>query len=172
MQTNSVLYFKENNYQIDRTCKPPIIIAWKLRTPENYGNLLRIADNLGCLKVVFVSEERPLSERKIKKTAGESYNRVPFFMVDEDKWLETIPEAYSIIGLETSEKSKNIYRSMLPKSLALMVGNEKHGIETGALIKCAEVMHIPLTGKCTSLNVTHAASIALFEWFRQQHFAT
>ena len=51
MITNSVEYFKNNSYSIPEGVDPPIIIAWKLRTPENYGNLIRLADTVGCLKV-------------------------------------------------------------------------------------------------------------------------
>ncbi len=169
MQTSSISYFKQNQYRIHENCKHPILVAWKLRTPENYGNLLRLADNTACSLVLFVVDENKLSERKIRKTAGDSYQRVHFIFCNEANWRNFIPEEYELIAIETYEFSENLYREALPQSVALVVGNEKRGIEAEILEQCDKVLHIPLAGECKSLNVSHAAAIALFEWLRQYH---
>lgn len=167
METNSVKFFSRNQYEIPQGVNPPILIAWKLRTPENYGNLIRLADTVGCSKVLFVVDDIQLSDRKVRKTAGDSYDRVDFKFVNAVELAEHIPENYKLVAVETAEESKNIYNVVLPSNIALVVGNEKKGIEMDALGDCSHVVHIPLPGKCTSLNVTHATAIALFEWLRQ-----
>jgi tRNA G18 (ribose-2'-O)-methylase SpoU len=48
------------------------------------------------------------------------------------------------------------------------VGNEKKGIDIDFVEECETIVHIPLTGNCTSLNVSHAAAVAAFEWLRQK----
>jgi len=56
----------------------------------------------------------------------------------------------------------------MPKNIALVIGNEIKGINSGILSQIETKLHIPIPGTISSLNVTHALSIALFEWFRQQ----
>lgn len=167
MHTNSVEYFKTNKYSLPDNVSPPILVAWHLRTPENYGNLIRLADTIGASKVVFVGTEEGLSQRKIRKTAGNSYQSVQFCFVSSDDFLDHIPSDYELIALETATGSENIYKSKLPLNLALVVGNEKSGIDPVVLSKCTNIVHIPLTGQCTSLNVSHASAVAIFEWLRQ-----
>ncbi|MDA3927625.1 MAG: TrmH family RNA methyltransferase [Prolixibacteraceae bacterium] len=168
METNSVEFFKQNNYQLPKGIAAPILVAWKLRTPGNYGYLLRLADTVGCEKVLFVVDEIHLAHRNIRKTAGESYKRMPFEFISADDIKSKIPESFQFVALETATNSKNIFKTKLPSNIALVVGNEKSGIETNFLAKCDQIVHIPLTGKCTSLNVSHATAIALYEWVRQK----
>lgn len=171
MITSSVEYFKSHKYIIPGRFNSPIIIAWKLRTPENYGNLLRIADTVGCSKVIFVESGEELAHRKIRKTARDSYQSMPFEFVNEKDFIDCIPENYSLWALETAERSVNIYNTVLPDNMALVVGNEKTGIKPAVLELCEQIVHIPLTGNCTSLNVSHATAIAVFEWLRQKVFS-
>lgn len=168
MEVNSVSFFKSNPYLLPNDILPPILIGWKIINPQNCGSLLRIADTIGCKKVIFVKEEKQnLSDRLIRKTAGESFNTLPFKFITEDDWLREIPHNYQKVAVETASNSKNIYETKLPRNIALIVGNEKKGIPPQIISLCNQVIHIPLTGNCTSLNVTQAASISIFEWLRQ-----
>lgn len=167
MLTNSVEFFRSHQYRLPKTVMPPIIIAWQLRTPENYGNLIRLADTIGALEVLFIGEENNLSDKKIRKTAGNSYQSMKFSFLKPDEIFGRIPEHYSLVALETESGSENIFKTELPKNMALIIGNEKRGVDAQFLEKCNKIVHIPLTGPCTSLNVTHAAAIAMFEWLRQ-----
>lgn len=168
METSSVIHFKNQGYELPSCLEKPILLAWKLNTPENYGNLIRLAASIGCRKVYFVKGEVLPSERKIRKTAGDNYNKTDHELIDEESVFDRIPADYSWVALETVSGSENIYESKLPANMVLVVGNEKHGIETSTLARCDMLVHIPLTGSCTSLNVSHAAAIGLFEWLRQK----
>ena len=170
MLTSSIEYFKDNQYKLPETVLAPIIIAWKLRTPENYGNLIRVADTIGAANIFFVGNEESVASRKIKRTAGKSYQSVSFCFVRPDELLEQIPSNYKVLALETATGSTNLFQTKLPKNMALVVGNEKAGIDKDFLSHCKKIVHIPLTGSCTSLNVSHAATITLFEWLRQVLF--
>ena len=46
----------------------PIIVCWKLNTPNNLGSILRLGDNMACEKVLFVDENPSFKARNIKKT--------------------------------------------------------------------------------------------------------
>ncbi|MGF7140980.1 TrmH family RNA methyltransferase [Roseimarinus sediminis] len=168
METSSVMHFKNRVYELPAQLEKPILLAWKLNSPGNYGNLIRLAASIGCRKLYFVKGETVPSERKIRKTAGDNYNKTDHELIDEESIFDMIPKDYTWVALETVSGSENIYESKLPANMVLVVGNEKHGIEASALARCEMLVHIPLTGSCTSLNVSHAAAIGLFEWLRQR----
>lgn len=146
---------------------PPIVIGYNIKTPENIGNIIRLADNAGCKEVFFVTNDENVRNSKIKKTAASSYKSVNWSFCNE-KDLETkIPSDYKWIAVETSGDSKNIYRENLPEKVALFVGNEITGLDSSLLDKCSQIVHIPLLGNNTSMNVSHALAVALFEWQRR-----
>lgn len=148
----------------------PIIVAYNIKTPENIGNIIRLADNSGCKELLIITNDENIRSSKIKRTASSSYNSVNWSFCKESELDKKIPSDYKWIAIETSSDSKNIYQVKLPKKVALIVGNEIQGIDSEILDLCHEIVHIPLLGNNTSMNVSHALAVALFEWQRQVIF--
>lgn len=149
MKPNSVEFFNKNKYQLPQGIDAPIVVACYLKTPQNYGNLIRLADTVGCSKVVFITNGVEVSDQKIRKTAGDSFLRMKTEYIVEAQLKDTIPEKYRWIALETAESSHNIFKTDLPSNMALFVGNEKGGISPELLARCHQIVHIPMTGNCT-----------------------
>ncbi|MDA3879803.1 MAG: TrmH family RNA methyltransferase [Prolixibacteraceae bacterium] len=167
MNINSVDFFKNTIYSLPHGAARPILLAWKLQNPENCGNILRLSDSIGFRKVLFVKPLDNISLRKVRKTAGNSFNNVDFSFISENELERDIPSGYEFVAVETAHGSANIFNTELPSKIVFVVGNESKGIESDFIAKCKHVVHIPLTGSCTSLNVSHAATVAAFEWLRQ-----
>ena len=167
--TKRTIHSKElfKNTIIPSNYYPPIIIGYKIKTPENIGNIIRLADNAGCKKVIFVSDDENTRTSKIKKTASSSFNSVNWSFCKPSELKYKIPSDYKLIAIETSSDSDNIYQTNLPDKIALIVGNEVTGIGDEILDLCNKIVHIPMFGQNTSLNVSHALAITLFEWQRQ-----
>ena len=163
--THSKYLFK--NKSLPKDYFPPIIVGYKIKTPENIGNIIRIADNIGCKEVFFIKDKEEIRESKIKKTASSSYNSIKWNFYSNEELEKIIPKDYAWIAIETSNDSENIYQSKLPVKCAFFVGNEINGIDLDVLNKCDKTVHIPLVGKNTSMNVSHALAVAVFEWQRQ-----
>lgn len=144
-----------------------MVIAYQIKTPENIGNIIRLADNAGCQKVVIVTDDEHLRMSKVRKTAGLSFESMPWEICSISDLFNKIPTGYKIVSLETSSDSENIFLSNLPDKLAIIVGNEIAGIDNEILNKSDLIIHIPLSGHNTSMNVSHALAVALFEWQRQ-----
>ena len=144
-----------------------IIVGYKIKTPENIGSILRLADNVQCTKVLIVSETENVRNSKIKRTASSSYNSDNWKFCKESDLISEIPEEYKWVAVETTSDSENIFKLTLPKKIAIFVGNEISGIDQKILDNSYQIAHIPILGKNTSLNVTHALAVALFEWQRQ-----
>ena len=167
---NSFELFKRLNYsEIYDRKKRPIIVADDIRTPENMGAIIRLAGNIGALKVIFISDlATDFKSHKIKKTASGAAEKIEWVMVDSfEEAKKLIPNSYNLVAIETSYDSKNIFMSKLAAEIAFIVGNEVKGIRNEIINEIELKYHIPNPGPISSLNVTHSLSIALFEWLRQ-----
>jgi tRNA G18 (ribose-2'-O)-methylase SpoU len=157
------------NAEIPKNFEPPIIVGFNIKTPENIGNIIRLGDNVGCKEIIIVSENENARKSKIKRTASSSFDSVKWSFCTNEELESKIPSDYEWIGIETSSDSTSIYQVKLPNKVALIVGNEISGIDTKLLDKCHKIVHIPLPGNNTSMNVSHALAVALFEWQRQNY---
>jgi tRNA G18 (ribose-2'-O)-methylase SpoU len=168
METNSVVFFSKAGYP--ELPHRPVIAAWQIINPENIGNLIRLADNVGANEVVIIGENFQLRQTSIAKTAGLSYKNVKLSFLSPKDFFASIDPEYQLVAIETSEDSGNLYRTKLPEKIILLLGNERNGLPEEILKRCELKVHIPMTGKCKSMNVSHALAVALFEWQRQMLF--
>lgn len=145
----------------------PIVIADSLLTPENMGALIRLSDNIGASALYFLGEENK-KQSKLRRAAASSYENLAWKFVQPDNIRQLVPADYILVALETSEKATDLYQTVLPAKMAIVVGNERAGIRQAVLDQCDQTVYIPVPGPTCSLNVTHAAAVCLFEWLRQQ----
>jgi len=147
----------------------PIIISDNIRNPENIGSILRIAGNIGALNSLFISDNSQIfNSNKIKRTASGARDKTNWKSVTASDLLANIPLDYAIVALETTTDAQNIYQFKFPEKSAFLVGNEVSGISDEVIKFASHKVYIPIPGPISSLNVTHALAIAVFEWWRQQ----
>lgn len=167
MSTNSVDFFKKQSINLIPETQKLIIAVWKINNPNNMGNIIRLAHNLGAAKVQFIDNDIEKRESKIRKTAGFSFDQQFWEIISEETFFATIPIEYSLVALETCSGSGNIFNIDLPGKTILLGGNESHGIPERILEKCISKVFIPMPGACKSMNISHAMTVAGFEWYRQ-----
>ena len=162
------LFQNLNTSEIYNNISRPIIIADNLRTPENMGSVLRLAGNIGAQKTLFISDiTHQFKTYKIKKTASGAYDKINWKIINYNELQNEIPNDYQLIILETTQQAENIFSFKFPEKIALVIGNEMHGVRQELLNQIKQHLYIPIPGPVTSLNTTHALSVALFEWYRQ-----
>ena len=146
----------------------PIILADNLLTPDNMGSMIRLSDNIGASEMIFLGIEPTNSIGRIRKCAASSRDNIKWYFTEENNLRKLVPANKKIVAIETATNATNIYETELPADAAFIVGNESHGIREEILSQCDMVVYIPIPGPTRSLNVSHAASVALFEWYRQK----
>lgn len=167
MNTNSVDFFKNHlGNGIPETHKL-IIAGWKINNPNNMGHIIRMGHNLGVEKVLFVDDNIKKRESKIRKTAGFSFDQQPWEIINEKQFLPYITAGYKLVAMETCDGSKNIYEVELPEKTILLGGNESHGLPEQILKHSDLRINIPMPGGCKSMNISHALTVAGFEWYRR-----
>jgi tRNA G18 (ribose-2'-O)-methylase SpoU len=168
MGTNSVEFFKNQNYP--GLTFVPVIAGWQIINPENIGNLIRLADNIGAKELFILGEDFQIRMSSVKKTAGLSFENIRLNFIHPNDFFSQINPEYRLVAIETSQKSTNIFTTKLPEKVVFILGNERNGLPEEILSKCSFQVHIPMTGKCKSMNVSHALAVTLFEWQRQRLF--
>jgi len=73
--------------------------------------------------------------------------------------------------LELASGAEPIHEHAFPDSVCLVLGSERRGLSPSGLSVCDNAVFVAQPGKVASLNVSVAASLALYE-FRRQHWAS
>lgn len=165
--TSAQKLFEEQKFDSWKPEEAPILVGIGIRNPENIGGLIRLAGTIGCSKVIFADDGSEHKTSKIKKTATTGFKSVNWCFSNLNEWKKLIPKSYTIIALETTKDAEIIYNTKMSNKTVIVVGDESYGIDIQNLKLCHKQAYIPMIGPVKSLNVTHAASIALFEIVRQ-----
>jgi 23S rRNA (guanosine2251-2'-O)-methyltransferase len=135
---------------------------------RNLGAIIRNAESMDFDAVIIPDNNSAMiNETVVKTSAGAIYNLAICkvnHLVDALMYLK----AEAIDCLAITEKSDNIiYEYGFSDKVALVLGDEGKGISRKVLNLCDKQIKIPLTGKTSSLNVSVAAGIALYERTKQ-----
>ena len=145
----------------------PIIIADHLMTPDNMGAMIRLADNIGASEMCFLGSEDDHRLGRVRRAAASSRDNIRWYFTEESDLRKIVPKNKTVVAIETADNATCIYDTPLPENAAFIVGSESHGLSEELLKQCDLVVYIPVPGPTRSLNVSHAAAVALFEWQRQ-----
>ncbi len=135
---------------------------------RNFGAICRNAECMGA-QAVLVPEKgsAQINEEAIKTSAGALYN-IPVCRIKSVKQTIQTLQLSGICVVACSEKTqKEIFEVDLTKPTCIIMGSEETGISTDALRIVDEIARVPMTGKTSSLNVSVATGIILYEVLRQ-----
>lgn len=153
----------------DRGEPPLIVICDELTDPHNLGAILRSAECAGAHGVVIPKRRSVgLTATVAKASAGAvEYMQVARVGNISQALLELKRQGVWVFGT-AAEGSVPMYRADLTGATAIVIGNEGAGISPLVQKNCDVMMHIPMKGRISSLNASAAASILLYEAFRQR----
>ena len=154
---------KANTFFRQEDFDGPSIILDGLATPDNIGSVLRLAGNMGCKRVIL-TERIELKQTKIERIAR---NSLQYVSIEFMTYQEIADSFQNIVAIETTSEATSLYQTKIPKEATFIVGNEKRGISEELLKITNQQVYIPMPGQVKSLNVSHALSVTLFEWYRQ-----
>lgn len=148
---------------------PHFVVLDNLQDPGNLGTIVRTAEGAG-VTAVFMSKDCVdiYNPKTIRSTMGSIY-RIPFVYVENilelmNKFGENDITTYAahLDGKRTYDKEN--YQS----GTAILIGNEGNGLRKEIAENADIWVRIPMQGQVESLNAAIAASILMFEVFRQR----
>lgn len=145
-----------------------MVVLDGIEDPHNLGAIVRTAHAAGATAVV-VPERRsaPLTETVSRAAAG-ALEYLPVARVTNiSRALDEMKAAgFWIYGLD--ERGPERYdRVEFTLPTALVLGGEGYGLHEGIKKHCDFLVSIPMAGAVSSLNVSVAAGVVLFEWRRR-----
>jgi tRNA G18 (ribose-2'-O)-methylase SpoU len=145
---------------------PITILCDHLTSPANIGALFRIADAFGVSSIILTTSDINFTSNRLLLTARGTLSKVNYKLTDdllaEIRLLKQ--REYLILALEISNDSIPLHSLSIQgcKRIALLIGNERHGISDTALELADQIIHIPMYGQNSSMNVIQATGIALY----------
>ena len=148
---------------------PLIVICDKLSDPHNLGAIMRSAECAGAHGVIIPKRRSVgLTATVAKASAGAvEYMKVARVANINNAIRELKEKGVWIFGA-AGEGSEAMYRADLTGPAAIIIGNEGDGISQLVRKNCDMLVHIPMSGRISSLNASAAASILLYEAVRQR----
>lgn len=141
--------------------------------PHNFGALLRSADGAG-VDGVIIPERRsaPLSAIAAKTSAGASEHVRLAQVVNITRALEAMKKRHVwIVGLD--ERGTPDYTDFdFRQDCCLVLGSEGSGLHELVKRTCDHLLRIPMAGSVTSLNVSVAGAVVMYEAMRQRRSGT
>ncbi|MEW5250796.1 23S rRNA (guanosine(2251)-2'-O)-methyltransferase RlmB [Microbulbifer discodermiae] len=148
---------------------PFLLILDGVTDPHNLGACLRSAEAAGVHAVIAPKDKSAGLTPTARKVACGAAEVLPFVTVTNlARTLEQLKQAGVWIFGAAGEAEQNIYQSQLTGPLALVMGAEGSGLRRLTREKCDYLLKIPMAGEVSSLNVSVAAGVCLFEAVRQR----
>jgi 23S rRNA (guanosine2251-2'-O)-methyltransferase len=148
---------------------PILLILDGITDVRNFGAIARSAECAGVDGIILPYKgSARIQEDAIKTSAGALLN-IPVCRTN------TLPDAVNFIknsgiriigAVESADKS--FFDADLKDPVAIILGSEEKGISPALQTLCDETVSIPVHGKISSLNVSVAASLLVYEAVRQR----
>ena len=147
---------------------PLFIILDHLSDVRNIGAIIRTAECTGVSGIIIPHKGISISADMVKTSAGAIFN-VPICKVDN--LVDTIyylqGSGIKVVGA-TEKTDKLIYDISCKEPLAIVMGAEDRGISQAILRIIDERAKLPMLGEISSLNVSVACGVFLYEIIRQR----
>jgi rRNA methylases len=149
---------------------PLIIVLDNVRSLNNIGSVFRTSDAFLIESIYLCGITATPPNVEIHKTALGAENSVDwrFFEKTEDALSHLKSEGFNVYAVEQAEGSVMLDNLTLNKEAkyAVILGNEVKGVSQQVVNLCDCCIEIPQYGTKHSLNVSVAAGIIIWEFFR------
>ncbi len=146
-----------------------LLILDQVQDPHNLGACLRTANAAG-VDAVILSKNRscPITPTVIRVANGAIATLSIFYVVNLVRTLKDLQKrGIWIVGGEGNAKH-TLYEVDLTTDVALVIGGEGDGLRRLTGEYCDRLVRIPMLGSISSLNVSVATGLLLFESVRQR----
>ncbi|MDJ1470532.1 23S rRNA (guanosine(2251)-2'-O)-methyltransferase RlmB [Cytophagaceae bacterium DM2B3-1] len=169
---SAVNYAKLHNVISDvyeRGLVPLILILDRVTDVRNFGAIARTAECAGAHAIVIPAKGAAQINADAVKTSSGALNFIP--VCREESLVRTVSflqeSGLQVIGC-TEKAEKLLYESDLTVPTAIIMGSEEDGITNELIRKVDALVKIPEAGQISSLNVSVAAGVMIYEAIRQR----
>ncbi len=146
-----------------------VIVLDQISDPRNIGAIMRTASAFGASAIIVTDRYTPETTASMAKAASGALDRIPVVRVTNlSRSLVLLKKAgFWLAGLDANA-SQTISQANLGGKIAIILGAEGSGLRRLTAQNCDYLIKIPMDASSNSLNVSVAASIALYEVYRNR----
>ncbi|MWP47402.1 23S rRNA (guanosine(2251)-2'-O)-methyltransferase RlmB [Gilliamella sp. Pas-s27] len=169
--------YQENDIPLlmEQQPSPVILILDGVTDPHNLGACIRTADAAG-VDFIIVPKDRsaPLNSTAQKVACGAAESVPVVRVTNLARTMRMLQDEYQVWIVGTAGEAErtlyqtDFYKTSTATSLALVMGSEGEGMRRLTKEHCDELVSIPMAGIVSSLNVSVATGVCLFEIVRQK----
>ena len=150
-----------------------LLVLDSVQDPHNLGACLRTAEGAGVMAVVTTKDRTAPMTQVVRTVACGAAERVPLVRVTNlSRFLGELKNLdVWLIGTSDSAE-KSVYDLDLTGSVAFVMGTEGAGLRRLTAENCDFMARIPMRGELSSLNLSVATGICLYEAVRQRNSQT
>ncbi|AAP95251.1 23S rRNA (guanosine(2251)-2'-O)-methyltransferase RlmB [[Haemophilus] ducreyi] len=158
------------NELLQHKSNPLLLILDGVTDPHNLGACLRTADAAGVDAVIVPKDKSATLTAIARKVACGAAEAMPLIRVTNlARTMRELQDKHQIWIVGTAgEATTDIYTSQLTGAIALVMGAEGDGMRRLTREHCDQLVSIPMAGSVSSLNVSVATGVCLFEIVRQK----
>ena len=146
-----------------------LLLLDSIQDPHNLGACLRTADAAGVDAVIVPRHGAAGLGPTVSKVAAGAAEHLSFAPVANLGRVLSWLADYSVAVLGTSDKgAQSLYDTDLDRPLVLVMGREESGLSKRTTARCDELLSLPMQGEVSSLNVSVATGVCLYEVLRQR----
>jgi 23S rRNA (guanosine2251-2'-O)-methyltransferase len=148
---------------------PIVLILDRITDVRNFGGIARTAECTGVDAIVIPTRGSAQITNDALKTSAGALNHIPVCREENLKnTLTYLKESgLQIVGC-TEKADKMLFQFDFSTPVAIIMGSEEDGISPEYLKRCDSTVKIPMQGKVSSLNVSVATGMILYEAIRQR----
>ncbi|RDB43515.1 23S rRNA (guanosine(2251)-2'-O)-methyltransferase RlmB [Halomonas sp. DQ26W] len=166
-ESEASLWFKLEAWPLE---EPPLLLVLDGVTDvHNFGACLRSADAAGAHGVIVPKDKSAPLNATVRKVASGAAESVPVYQVTN---LARALAKLKVLGVwvlgTAGEAETGLFDVDFTGPVALVMGAEGKGMRRLTREACDALIKLPMAGSVSSLNVSVAAGIGLFEAVRQR----
>jgi 23S rRNA (guanosine2251-2'-O)-methyltransferase len=151
------------------THDPFLLVLDGVQDPHNLGACLRSADGAGVDAVIIPKDQSVGLTPTVRHVACGAAETIPVFQVTNlSRTLTELKERGVWVIGAAGESERELYEADMRGPLALVLGGEEKGLRRLTRERCDLLVRIPMQGTVSSLNVSVAAGVCLYEAVRQR----
>lgn len=153
----------------DAAASPLLLVLDQIQDPQNFGACLRVADGAGADAVLVPRDHTAPITGTVAKAASGALDSIPIIAVANlARALDQLRAAGLWLVGTAHDAPASLYDCDFKLPLGIVLGSEAKGLRQLTRAKCDHLVRIPMSGRLSSLNVSTATAIALFEANRQR----
>ncbi len=157
-------------YALSRRQPDITVVLENVMDPHNIAAVLRSADAVGVAEIYVLNTGQPPRKTWADRSArsADKWIIIHEFTSCEECVLAVRKKYNRLLAAHVGDGSHSLYELDLCAPVALVFGNERHGLTPEMLAACNGSFVIPQVGMVLSLNISVACAICLYEAYRQR----